>query len=96
LNPDDDFAVNNDAYDLIEPVRIGGDAVALPEAPNIPTIPFDAGHVPLMYTTDLKWTVGLLKILDDMNAPDYAFEKALNGHAALMKKNIHSILLRVD
>ncbi len=64
---DDDFAVNNDAHDLIEPVHIGSDAVALPEAPNIPTIPFDGGHMPLMYTTDLEWTVALLKILDDMN-----------------------------
>ena len=30
--------------------------------------------VPLMYTNDQKWTVALLKLLDDMNAPDYAFE----------------------
>ena len=30
-----------------------------------------------MYTTDQKWTVSLLKILDDMNAPDYAFESIL-------------------
>ena len=75
LNPDyDDFAVNDDMHDLFEPVRNGGDAVALLEAPDIPTILSDAGHVPLMYTTDQKWTVGLLKILDDMNAPDYAFE----------------------
>jgi hypothetical protein len=75
LNPDDDdFAVNDDMHDLLETVRDGGNAVALLEAPNIPTIPSVAGHVPLMYTTDQKWTVGLLKILDDINAPDYAFE----------------------
>ncbi len=61
-------------HDLLETVRDGGHAVALLEAPNIPTISLVAGHVPLMYTTDQKWTVGLLKILDDMNAPDYAFE----------------------
>ena len=30
-----------------------------------------------MYTTDQKWTVSLLKILDEMNAPDYAFESIL-------------------
>ena len=75
LNPDDnDFAINDDMHDLLETVRDGGHAVALLEAPNIPTISSVAGHVPLMYTTDQKWTVGLLKILDDMNAPDYAFE----------------------
>ena len=28
-----------------------------------------------MHTTDQKWTVDLLKILDDINAPDYAFGK---------------------
>ena len=30
-----------------------------------------------MFTTDQKWTVALLKLLDDMNAPDYAFTKIL-------------------
>jgi hypothetical protein len=75
LNPDDDdIAVNDDMHDLLETVRDGGDAVALLEAPNNLPILSVAGHVPLMYTTDQKWTVGLLKILDDMNAPDYAFE----------------------
>jgi hypothetical protein len=40
LNPDDnDFAVNDDTHDLIETVRVGGDAVALLEAPSISTIP---------------------------------------------------------
>ena len=33
--------------------------------------------VPLMYTTDQKWTVRLLKLLDDFNAPDYAFESII-------------------
>jgi hypothetical protein len=35
---------------------------------RIPTLPSVAGHMPHMYITDQKWTVGLLKILDDMNA----------------------------
>ncbi len=75
VNPDDDdIAVNDDMHDLLETVRDGGDAVALLEAPDNLPIPSVAGHVPLMYTTDQKWTVGLLKILDDMNPPDYAFE----------------------
>jgi hypothetical protein len=26
-----------------------------------------------MYSTDQKWTIAFLKLLDDMNAPDYAF-----------------------
>ena len=44
------------------------------ETANIePTI--DA--IPFMYTTDQKWTIALLKLLDDMNAPDYAFEKII-------------------
>jgi hypothetical protein len=30
-----------------------------------------------LHTTDQKWTVNLLKILDDMNAPDYAFGEIL-------------------
>lgn len=30
-----------------------------------------------MYTTDQKWTVSLLKILDHANAPDYAFGEVL-------------------
>ena len=31
-----------------------------------------------MHTTEQKWTVALLKILDDMNAPDYAFNKIIS------------------
>jgi hypothetical protein len=38
-----------------------------------------------IFSTDQKWTILLLKILDDMNAPDYAFESILkwacNAHA---------------
>ena len=35
------------------------------------------------YTTDQKWTVSLLKILSDMNAPDYAFGQIMKwAHAA--------------
>jgi hypothetical protein len=30
-----------------------------------------------MYSTDQKWTIALLKLLDDMNAPDYAFASVL-------------------
>ena len=34
-------------------------------------------HSNFMYTTDQKWTVSLLKILDEANAPDYAFGQVL-------------------
>ena len=32
---------------------------------------------PFMYSTNQKWTIALLKLLDDMNAPDYAFARIL-------------------
>ena len=31
-----------------------------------------------MHTTEQKWTIALLKILDDMNAPDYAFNEIMS------------------
>ena len=34
-------------------------------------------HHAFMHTTDQKWTIDLLKVLDDMNAPDYAFSDIL-------------------
>jgi hypothetical protein len=44
-----------------------------------------------MFSTDQKWTISLLKILDDINAPDYAFESVLkwarNAHFILMVGN---------
>jgi hypothetical protein len=42
------------------------------QSPEI--FPFD----PFMFTTDQKWTIALLKLLDDMNAPDYAFKDVLS------------------
>ena len=32
---------------------------------------------PFLFTCDQKWTIALLKLLDDMNAPDYAFTSVL-------------------
>ena len=32
---------------------------------------------PFFFTSDQKWTIALLKLLDDMNAPDYAFTAVL-------------------
>jgi hypothetical protein len=38
---------------------------------------------PLMFTSDQKWMMALLKLLDDMNAPDYASEAIIKwGRAA--------------
>ena len=34
-------------------------------------------HHPLFFTSDQKWTIALLKLLDNMNAPDYAFTAVL-------------------
>jgi hypothetical protein len=31
-----------------------------------------------MFTTNQKWTIPFLKLLDDMNAPDYAFMDVLS------------------
>jgi Plavaka transposase len=32
---------------------------------------------PFLFSTDQKWTISLLKLLDDINAPDYAFASVL-------------------
>jgi hypothetical protein len=34
-------------------------------------------RVPFLYSTNQKWTVALLKLLDTINAPDYAFKQAV-------------------
>jgi hypothetical protein len=33
---------------------------------------------PFMFTTDQKWTIALLNVFDDMNAPDHAFKDVLS------------------
>jgi hypothetical protein len=50
--------------------------------PVPPHAPHPAGALPsppvfFPYSTDQKWTVALLKVLDDLNAPDYAFHAIL-------------------
>ena len=43
-------------------------------------------HHNFLHTTDQKWTIDLLKVFDNINAPDYAFddilEKARGANAA--------------
>jgi hypothetical protein len=51
--------------------------------PGPPTTSLPLSTQPVMFTTDQKRTVALLKLLDDMNAPDYAFSKILKcAHSA--------------
>ena len=44
-------------------------------SPQFGTLPQPPVFFP--YSTQQKWTVALLKLLDDMNAPDYAFKAIL-------------------
>jgi hypothetical protein len=44
-----------------------------------------------MYTTEQKWTVALLKLLDDIHAPDYAFRLIIEW-ARLAKNDGYSFL----
>jgi hypothetical protein len=55
------------------------EGTAIPCPPTPPPL----STQPMMFTTDQKWTVALLKLLDDINAPDYAFSKILKwAHSA--------------
>ena len=76
LMPDDEAMHNTDAPsdnnckadDVLR--YVWEDTSALPPIP-------DTTVQPWLYSDDQKWTVALLKILDDMNAPDYAFASVL-------------------
>ena len=58
------------------------EGIAVPDPPTPPPL----STQPLMFTTDQKWTVALLKLLDDMNVPDYVFSKILKwAHSAQAK-----------
>ena len=49
------------------------EGIVIPPPPTPPPL----STQPLMFKTDQKWTVALLKLLDNTNAPDYAFTKLL-------------------
>ncbi len=58
--------------------------------PVSPHAPHPAGASPsppvfFPYSTDQKWTVALLKVLDNMNAPDYAFHAILTWARAAIE-----------
>jgi Plavaka transposase len=61
---DDDFAANDESY-------------AWEVNATLPLVVDSNEEEPWLYTDDQKWTVALLKLLDDMNAPDYAFASVL-------------------
>ncbi len=57
-------------------------SVLLQDTDKCNFIPPPKDH-PLMFTSDQKWTTALLKLLDDMNAPDYTFAAIIKwGRAA--------------
>ncbi|KAI2493626.1 hypothetical protein MHU86_20914 [Fragilaria crotonensis] len=61
---DDDFAANDEGY-------------AWEVNATLPLVADSNEEEPWLYTDNQKWTVALLKLLDDMNAPDYAFASVL-------------------
>ena len=73
--PDDEATHNTDAPSDNDCVTddvgyVWEDTAALPPIPDTTVDPW-------LYSDDQKWTVALLKLLDDMNAPDYAFASVL-------------------
>ena len=73
--PDDEVTHNTDAPsdDDCEADDVG---YVWEDTSVLPPIP-DTTVEPWLHSDDQKWTVGLLKLLDDMNAPDYAFASVL-------------------
>ena len=66
---------NDNSFDVVDNQETENAAVAEPDISKRPQVfPFD----PFMFTTDQNWTIALLKLLDDINAPDYAFKDVLS------------------
>jgi hypothetical protein len=70
---------NNDAFveniDEVQSFPISDDFIN--NEPPIPCPPDIHLSSRFMFTTDQKWTIALLKILNDIHAPDYAFASIL-------------------
>ena len=63
--------VSDNNFDVVDNQVTDNASFAEPDILQRPEVfPFD----PFMFTTDQKWTIVLPKLLDDMNAPDYAFK----------------------
>ena len=75
LLPDNEATHNTDAPsdDDCEADDVG---YVWEDTATLPPIP-DTTVEPWLYSDDQKWMVALLKLLDDMNAPDYAFASVL-------------------
>ena len=71
-----------------ESVHLDDDDVSVmsDDTDNIQFVP-PPNDIPLMFTTDQKWTIALLKLLDDMNAPDYAFKAIIKWARAAKDDN---------
>ena len=82
-NNDAPFANVDDIQMLLEAdvndIQVLGDN-ADDDSGACPTRNDTPSGTPFMVSTDQKWTISLLKILDDMNAPDYAFAAVLKCH----------------
>ena len=66
------------AFDVSSGAAAGsGSHSILPNTVTLPSAYQDCTATPFMYTTDQKWTMALLKVLDNLNAPDYAFGAVL-------------------
>ena len=81
---DDDFqaglgANNNDSMDAEPEVQPCVGQSKLPQSFAYPGF---------MHTIDQKWTAALLRVMDDINAPDYAFGLIQHGHKVLALKSI--------
>ena len=87
FNFPDMYGHEMDAYETVDATELCGqdnatDCSSL-EGDNVPVLTQETDRFdffpppkdhPLVFTSDQKWTIALLKLLDDINAPDYAFE----------------------
>jgi hypothetical protein len=65
-------------HDLLQGDTTTMDAEEIPQHQSLTSTSDNPSDMPFPYSTDQKWTVALLKILDEMNAPDYAFSDILD------------------
>ena len=63
---DNSFAINDCAFDESNTATFSASQQLMPTQ-NLPS------QETWLFTNEQKWTIALLKMLDDMNAPDYAF-----------------------